>query len=210
MPISRSFRSHIKALCLISRGLLPQAQLAVCLFVCLGEDLCPLGNLFPSSSEFAGDRQPGSPLALAGCTRMYRLFLLPGLLQSRGKRRRETHMLARYQEGDSLSWLTGTVAAGTSDGSIRRSAIGPIAEERPREFKACMQHSLTWREHARAGSIGIQSAYRQGLRSCRDITICHMGGALPMNKVRPLLVYASCVSSLLERSSNRSSGPEAT
>ena len=33
-----------------------------------------------------------------------------------------------------------------------------------------MHHSLTWREHTRAGSIGIQSAYRQGLRSCRDIT----------------------------------------
>ena len=126
------------------------------------------------------------------------------------ERRRKTHMLARYQECSSLSWLAGTVATGASDGSIRRSIIGPVAEERPREFEACMQHSLTWREHTRARSIGIQSAYRQGLRSCRDITTCHMGGALPTNRVRPLLVHASCVPSLLGRSSNRSSEPEAT
>jgi hypothetical protein len=31
----------------ISRGLLPQAQLSICLFVYLGKDLYPLGNLLP-------------------------------------------------------------------------------------------------------------------------------------------------------------------
>lgn len=86
------------------------------------------------------------------------------------ERRRKMHMLARYQECNSLSWLAGTTAAGTSDKLKRRVVIGSVAEEWPREFRACMQHSLTWREHTRAGSIGIQSAYRQGLRSCRDIT----------------------------------------
>lgn len=59
---------------------------------------------------------------------------------------------------------------GTSDGSIQGPAIGLVAEESTRELWACMQHSLTWREHARAASIGIQSAYRRGLRSCVNIT----------------------------------------
>jgi hypothetical protein len=52
----------------ISRGLLPQAQLSVCLFVYLGKDLYPLGNTFFPSSDFAADRRPESLFALAGFT----------------------------------------------------------------------------------------------------------------------------------------------
>jgi hypothetical protein len=53
----------------ISRGLLPQAQLSVCLFVCLGKDLLPIGqSFFFSSSDFAANRQAKSLFALAGFT----------------------------------------------------------------------------------------------------------------------------------------------
>jgi hypothetical protein len=180
---------------LISRGLLPQAQHSVCLFVCLGKELCPLDNLF--FLQFAHRCKPSTREALCSGWLYPHVsaVLAPWTASISRERRRKMHMLARYQECKSLSWLAGTVAAGTSDGSIRRSAIGPDAEEWPREFRACMQHSLTWRDHTRAGSIGIQSAYRQGLRACWGHY--HMGGALPTNKLRPLLVHASCVSSLL-------------
>ena len=81
LKLQESYRD----LSLISRGFSAQAQRVVCLFVCLGEDLYPLGNLFSFSSDFAGDRETESLFALADCTRIFRLFLLSGLLQSRGE-----------------------------------------------------------------------------------------------------------------------------
>jgi hypothetical protein len=154
----------------ISRGLLPQAQLSVCLFVCLGKDLLPIGQsfFFPVRTLLQTIKQRVS--LLWRVLPHVSAFLALWSASISRERRRKMHMLARYQDRSSLSWLAGKVATGTSDGSTRRSTIGPIAGVWPRELWACMQHSLTWREHTRAISIGIQSAYRRGLRSCRDIT----------------------------------------
>jgi hypothetical protein len=169
VPIFRSFRSHTKSFFDITWT--SSSSSALGLFVCL-----PWQGPFTHWAIFFFPVRTLLQTVKQRVSLLWRVlphvsaFLAPWSASISRARRRKMHMLVRYQECSSLSWLAGKVATGTSDGSTRRSTIGSIVGVWPRELWACMQHSLTWREHTRARSIGIQSAYRRGLRSCRDIT----------------------------------------
>jgi hypothetical protein len=125
----------------ISRGLLPRAQLSICLFVYLSKDFYPLGNLLSPVRvllQTVDHRVSGLSRGLPHVS----AFLALSSASIWRQRRRKMHMLVRYQKRSSLSWLAEAVVAGIQDGSIRRTAIGHVAEVWPKEScgLACSIH----------------------------------------------------------------------